>query len=169
MSAYMVEREHINYLVSAAMSRQMQKPDSAFRWFYNREWHQLEHGDREMGTKVGQMLWDENLKSINARYPDTIGNNENIPGKIGETYIYAHSKTWGGDQYPFDPVQVIMSIRCLRYQSCEHDNWEDSEAHAFLEALLSHAINKLPGMDKAKWGAPDDPRAQGVNLSKFAR
>ncbi len=61
-----------------------------------------------------------------------------------------------------------MSIRCLDYQSCEHPGWEASESHSFLESLKSAAVSALPGMDAAKWGAPD-PQKGVVSLSNLAR
>ncbi len=101
------------------------------------------------------MLWNANLQSIHARYPDTVTDPSNIPGVIDETYIYAHSKDW-----PFDmiaAVQVLKSVACLEYQSNEFDGWEKSEACAALKVLESAAVNALPGYDDAKWGAPELP------------
>lgn len=155
MSAYMVDREVINYIVSAAIAHS----DSAygFTWYHDGQLHKLTRCDRDRASEVGQMLWDANLKSIHARYPDTVANPDNIPGVIGETYIYAHSRDWGAGTVHFESVQTIKSVRCLMYQSCEYEGWEGSEAKAFLDALIVAAYSWLPGYDKAEWGAPADP------------
>lgn len=39
----------------------------------------------------------------------------------------------------------------LEYQSCEHPGWRESEAARFCDALRSHLIARLPGMDEAPW------------------
>ena len=76
MSAYMVDREHIVFLVKASISSQLSLYDGgSMSWYHTGEHHNgihhqlrvLESVDRL--TEVAQMLWDENLKSINARYP----------------------------------------------------------------------------------------------------
>lgn len=156
MSAYMVDREHINYLVSTACKYSYSKRNQGgFSWFHDGEWSKLEAPNRDHASAIGQVLWNANLRSINARYPDTVTDPSRMPGRIDETYIYAHSK-----DYPFDmieSVQVLQSIACLEYQSCEFDGWGKSEAHAILEALKSAAIHALPGYDKTVWGAPALP------------
>lgn len=126
MSAFMVSREHIRYLVSAAKLYGMAAAENP--------------------TALGQMLWDENLKSIHARYPDTIGNPPNMPGPIGEDFKYIHQTV-----SRIDPVQVLKAIQCLEYQSCEHEGWKQSRAKQVLDGLMHHTIDKLPGYDKAQW------------------
>jgi hypothetical protein len=98
------------------------------------------------------MLWDENIRSIEGRYPDTSGRPENMPGKCDGMLIYSHIS--GDRRGPMNPVQVLKAINCYQYQSCEHDEWKSSEAHAFIEALRSAAISALPGYEAAAWGAP---------------
>ena len=114
--------------------------------------------DRYQLTKIGQTLWDANLKSINALYPDTVGHPERCPGSCDETFVYSHvSHVW--HVLTVDAVgalvQVFKSIKCLEYQSCEYDGWEKSEAHAILEAIKNEAIKALPGYEEAEWGAPE--------------
>jgi len=56
-------------------------------------------------------------------------------------------------------VQTLKAIACFDYQACETDDWQQSEAFAFCEALRDRAINKLPGYSEAKWGIDEpDPR-----------
>jgi len=65
-------------------------------------------------------------------------------------------------------VQVLKSIDCLDYQSCEHPGWAASEAKAFIDRLQSAAIHALPGYEAAIWGAPE-PAANVVSLSSLCR
>ena len=149
MSAYMIDRNHVNYLVEAAMSyRLFGQNHSHLRW----RGGELHAGDYDQATKVGQMLWDENLKSILARYPDC--SLDNLPGPIGEDFVYKHESR---PHAVFEPPQIIMSCRCCDYQSCEHEGWEASEAKAFIDALEAAAAQSVDGYDDAIWGAPKQP------------
>lgn len=157
MSAYMVCRNHISFLLEAAMQRQL-------RWYRDGQFlGQLLPGDDEKNVnRVGQMLWDENKKSIASRYPDTVQPDGSIEWDEGEDYVY------GQHDYPcydLDPVQVIKACDCYAYQSCEHEGWEGSEAHAFIEALIKHSTSYLPGYDQAEWGAPEPTGA--IQLSRM--
>jgi len=155
MSAYMVDREHIIFLVKAAVSRHMAQHDGgSIRWYYNGTSKKLSCcEDIEKLVEVAQMLWDENKKSINARYHDTVDNPDNMPGAIGEDYII-RPEDFRLHWFDYDPVQVMKAIHCYEYQSCEHKEWKDSEAIIFIRRLENKAISALPGYDEAKWGNP---------------
>ena len=151
MSAYMIDRNHVRYLVGAAMSRRIQGCSNAFRWrFADGE---LYGTDTAKATELGQMLWDENRRSIEHRYPDTVEDFDNAPGPIDETYIYSQFQVAPFPDY--DPVQVIKACHCYEYQACEHPGWAGSEAKAVTDALLAAAVRALPGYEDAEWGAPE--------------
>ena len=139
MSAYMVDRKHIRFLVHAALS---------LRYAPRFNGRVLNHND---ATALGQMLWDENRKSINSRYPDCVGSDE-LPGEIGEDWRYEHIPSMANGS---DPVAIIKACDCFDYQSCEHDGWGDSEAHRIIESIRGNAIHNLEGYEAAPWGAPD--------------
>ncbi len=151
MSAFVVSREHINYLVNAARTRGMGRDQGSMSWYWkgkdnmNRSNASGENGMYE--TEIGQMLWDENIKSIHARYPDTTEHPENMPGPIGENFVFSFRH----DSQEINPVQVIKLCHSYSYQSCEHEEWETSEAKGFIEALEHRAIFALPGYDEAEW------------------
>lgn len=145
MSAYIVEREHIAYLIDAA-ERLASRQRSNFSWYHEGQRHELT--DHE--TEAGQMLWDENVRSVNYRYADSLPSTRTHLG-LDEQEVYKHhSKA----RLAIDPVQVLKSIRCLEYQSCETPDWEASSAHAFLRSLMLYAISNLAGYEDAMWGAP---------------
>lgn len=110
-------------------------------------------GCRGLGTRdVGRILWAENLRSINYRYPDTLTNRADMPGNMDEVT----------EDYRFRPIAVsveavnVLSVAaCLEYQSCESDDWSETVACAILKALCRAAIRHLPGYDDAPWGMTD--------------
>lgn len=161
MSAFMVSRDHISYLVQAAMSRTLH-PDYCYQmwvWDIDREAGTYQRGelrtsDHTEATRVGQMLWYENRRSIEARYPDTRRDFSNAPGPVGESYVYEFRYN---PTLHIDPVRVIKACHCLYYQSCEHDEWPESEAKAFLDSLIHTACGVLPGYDEAEWEIHDSP------------
>lgn len=160
MSAYMVDRNHVAYLIDAAMHLRIVKRHDAMRWLHDGKSHFLYTSDHKRASEIGQMLWDANAESIRARYPDTREDFSNAPGPIGERFIYGEHR--GGRWYDVNPAQVIESCRCFAYQACEYEGWQGSEAHAFIESLKRHATDSLcveweqdrPGR-KLVWGAPE--------------
>jgi hypothetical protein len=93
----------------------------------------------ELATKVGAMLWQENYNSVNARYR----NNDVRP------------------PYTFEPLSVppsilLGSLKCYRYQSCEHDGWETSDSYQIVdEMILSLESN---GINPSGWGISNSER-----------
>jgi hypothetical protein len=155
MSAYICDKRHILYLVESAMSHQLNGCGGPFHWYQESNpsrWGELGNTDYKQAADVANMLWRENVKSVSARYPNE--SSGTLPGPTDGPYVI-----WEGDFETtcfetFDPVQVIKSCDCFDYQSCEHDDWKESEAHAFIEALRSRAWHALKGYDQAEWGAP---------------
>lgn len=94
-------------------------------------------------------LLEENVKSLQARYPDDAG-------------VPHDDCIWGGaDAMAYDPCALPLSvadamklIHSYRYQACEHDGWKGSNAERFTESLLLHLTHHVPGYDddkKARW------------------
>lgn len=142
MSAFIVNRTHLDYLVTAAFT--LSGRDTP-RWFWNNHWHELEYDN---ATQLGTMLAAENHASVTYRYP-SLSEAEMADSPPIEPYTFR--------RYPRrpDPIQVLKAIACYEYQSCEHPGWEQSQAHAFCQALREQAIWALPGMDKAHWEIPE--------------
>ncbi len=145
MSAFIVDLNHINYLINAAL--ETGEGYRTFRYYHDGQWHDVEEAS---ATDCGQMLLDENIRSVGHRYDSEDSVPEQLPGSLDE--VYAHD--W--NHYDgYQPGQVFKSIRCLNYQSCEHPSWEDSAAYAFLQALITATIDRVPGFESAEWGAPE--------------
>lgn len=135
MSAYIVDRNHIRYLVSAAVQRKCFKGMSA--------------------TKLGQMLWDECIKSVSYRYPGET--TDTLPGPCGESFKYRH-KVWVGE---IEDNQLLESVKCYQYQSCEHPEWETSSAIEVCYKLKESLKNRGDSKVETVWGAPlEDSKAK---------
>ena len=95
---------------------------------------------------LGRELWQENLLSIHARYPDTVGG-ENVPGAYTDqpidAAVVAYEYGPGSRVVEVDPLGLLGAIRGYEYQACEHEGWRFSVAHAFCEALQSEVIHYL--------------------------
>lgn len=131
MSAYMVGRENIWAIVDA--------------------WACAKYGGigYQACASWGQTLWDENKHSVKYRYPDCEG--DDLPGPIGCDFVYGkHEISIGKRKY--SPVQILKACHCLEYQSCEHPEWEDSQARAFLADVRESMERKVPGYEEASWG-----------------
>lgn len=106
-------------------------------------------------ARAGQMLWDECVASVRYRYSGTATGE--LPGPIGETFVYAEHEGFPfhlHGRVPFTLYDVAKAVRCYQYQSCEHPGWEGSEAKAFTDALVSAYLSAQPEYDAAEWGPP---------------
>lgn len=140
MSAWIVSQAHIDALVSATLPKGGHK----LSYQHDGQWRYVEHGDAD---RIGQLLWDECHRSINFRY------DEQTP-----TPAYRHRIPGAR----LDVVTLIKAAHCYRYQSCEHPEWETSEAAAITAALESWLVHEVPGYDAAPWGL-DDEHVQPTN------
>lgn len=157
MSAYICDRDHIVYLIEAALSHEIGRSGGGtFSWYHrgapnSADRHkQLGGGEYERAAEIANMLWMENIKSVSHRYPGE--SSATLPGPIDENFVIEP-----GDFRVFRrirPIQVLKACKCYAYQSCEHPEWEQSEAYAFIESLKESAIASLPGYEDAEWGAP---------------
>lgn len=158
MSAFMVSRSHIDYLVRAADSRRITGRHNQFQfrnrsgvWVTLRHGHEIEGYEPDIGmSALGQLWWDENRSSIEHRYPDTREDFSNAPGPVGEDFRYQYGERFTRTE--ITPAQVIRACDCLDYQSCEHPGWKDSDARAALMALKDYAVNALVDEHEAKNG-----------------
>ena len=128
MSAWIVSKQHIDLLVAAS---------------------------KEVVPDVlGQMLWDENHKSVNYRYTET---------KPTPSYTFT-----ARPNKVINPVVVLKQLACYEYQSCEHAGWEDSKAYKFCQMLKAELLATfstpmteemvcaLPEYNAAPWGVGND-------------
>lgn len=163
MSAFICDKAHIVYLVTAAMSRSLNHYGS-FSWYFpdatqpcGKQRGELACNDYEKAAEIANMLWRENIKSVSYRYPGE--SSDTLPGPVGGNFVITERDICVFHP-PIDPVQVLKSCDCYGYQTCEHPEWESSEAYAFIDSLRHHAWSSLPGYDAANWGGPREKGAR---------
>ncbi len=142
MSAFVVDKIHISAILDGARKAGA-RYNHYFGYYYNKEHKEL---TPENMNDIGQMLLDENIKSVSHRYEGSYLTD--LPGRTDAEYLLPYKHT---QQRRFDIVQYIKFIDCLDYQSCEHPEYKTSEAKCFLDALKESLIGMLPGYDEAKW------------------
>lgn len=107
---------------------------------------------REQMQELGQILLDENIRSVNHRY------NENEPTEaftLLDTFV----------SYPLSPIDIIKACNCLDYQSCETPDYEQTLAHKLLGEIISAACRALPGYELAAWEITSHPETRQSAVS----
>jgi hypothetical protein len=171
VSAYVVGRETIDAIVSGARQYGGQTGFSFTRFFPGDQpkagysYHKFskyasddEAPDAFNPDTIGRELWQENLRSIHHRYPDTI-DGENIPGPLDFSEVETLTYTYGPGSrvVGVDPFGLLGVLRCYEYQSCEHPEWGHSVAKAFCGALRSEVIDHLIDLTGANAWHLDTP------------
>jgi hypothetical protein len=131
MSAFLVSKKHIQAMVYAGMKG-----------------HLIPATDL---LATGRMLWEENLRSVAARY------SEESRAKSGWT---EEAVRLSEEDFPLvllpevaglPVVALIKACDCYNYQSCEHEGWQQSAARAFSYNLRDWLCHSLPGYKDAQW------------------
>lgn len=145
MSAFIVSDRHINTIVAFTQTPQFQHRTSSY--YHNGERHPFPDP-----TRLGQILLDENYRSVNFRYKE-----DTQP----RTFHYQPSPT----SPPL--VHIFSLISGLDYQSCECEDWKDTVAYALLDHIKNIAITSLPGYrDAPSTLADPEPDTLSPMLSK---
>ena len=144
MSAFMVDKEHIDILIRVAM----RGPEGGQHQWY-RPYFQCQSINEEMADVIGAELVRANMQSIEARYPDT-RQGGGVPGP--HDHYWEQSYRYADPGYDMTIVEAFKAIDCYEYQACEFDGWDTSDAKNFCEALRHCLGSKLPGYDEAPWG-----------------
>lgn len=108
---------------------------------------------------AGQLLWDENARSVNARY----NKNESAPAYSWKPIDLDRASVGM-------PVAVLVlgSVRCLRYQSCETDNYGETRAARFLDRIEAEACRRMIDTHDAPWGFTRDWMNEKIAEKKAA-
>ena len=154
MSSYMVSKSHVDALVHAAFFGPRGLRQSQWRKPRFKDCHDW---SADQMDDLGEMLVKENLSSIHACYPDTLSDPESTPGPIAQYWLrpYKHETP----TRRMSVVEALKALDCYEYQSCEHPEWEKSEAFEFCRAMRDSLIGFLPGYEAAPWEWDDDPQA----------
>lgn len=128
MSAFLCDTYHISKLAEYACRR----PCSAI-------WHNGRRYDLHDARTIADILYQENCRSLNARYGDT-----EFDPFVFDRAAYV--------PYHYTPAQIIKACHCFVYQACETDDYYTTVAHAIIEHIIGRACRSLPGYDVAEWG-----------------
>jgi hypothetical protein len=123
MSAFICSDEHINVLINYAVNKR-----ASYYWNPRR----IDITSKN-ASEIGQILLDENYRSVNHRYRSEHGEPHAFKFKLSIK--------------PYSAVDILKAINCLDYQSCETDDWSKSQAWAILDGLKDVAIRNLPGYE----------------------
>lgn len=135
MSAWMVSKNHLDVMVTAAIS--------------------LGLADKSSANEIGEMLQQENCSSLMARYGDRYEMHDGTLPNPGE-YLRA-----GFIARPDENLaHVAKQVHCYQYQACEHEGWNASEARALTDQMLvaiaaklnTSDLRSLPLYIAAPWG-----------------
>ena len=113
---------------------------------------------------IGRELWIENLRSIHARYPDTLeGGPVPGPGDFSELEALAYEYGPGARVVEVDPLGLLGVIRGYEYQACEHDGWKASIAKAFCDSVTFHVGHYLmESTESSTWTISDLAEIEGT-------
>jgi hypothetical protein len=130
MSAFVVPNDHIDALLTFAIA-----PYTYGNVSYLVNGSRIEI-NRQNVSEIGRILLDENERSVCHRYND----------KADDTAASYRFKAW-----PFTPiaVSILKACDCFDYQACETDDYEQSVAHAIIDAIRKRAMRRVPGYDDA--------------------
>jgi hypothetical protein len=144
MSAWVVEKKVIQYLVGVAIGMELE-----YRF-------QGQDKSIEDPIHIGNLLWDANKASVAVLSDDQTGWYEELAGEDALKYNFYRTED-------VDPIyetnmhQLYKSALCLECMSNEFKAWKDSEACAILLALKAEASNQIITMsdeyEKVNWGA----------------
>lgn len=129
MSAYQVSDYHINVLITWAAHNFKRGKISYY-------WQGKHRYITDEAKRCASVLFAQNVRSVNYRY------NDSEP---------AHGFIYRTEHARITPVQIIKACHCLEYQSCETPDWQDTEAHAIIKAIIAAAVRQLDGYDEADW------------------
>jgi len=149
MSAFMVSKGKIDAIFAVVACGPAHSEKDAQLWADSMRWAGILTKTQNPLGELGEIFIRENLASINARYPNTVGKPEHVPGPC-EPYWLAPYVYHQPSRIP-SVVEALKLIDCYEYQSCEHDGWKTSQAKRLCEKLRGNLITALPGYESAKW------------------
>lgn len=131
MSAFICSEKHVNTIVSYAAENDISvyiKAASGQRY-----WHSV----KKDPILIAKILKQANVDSVNHRY-----NESDKPSRAK----YKPEATAF-----ISPIQIVKLCNCFDYQSCEVDDYDDSDAARIINSIRSNAITNIPGYNDAAW------------------
>jgi hypothetical protein len=106
----------------------------------------------EVATYYANILYCENIRSVQGRYPDD--SFDDLPGPCEKPEMLEVTRGECCEQYndvrlAVSPTAILKMCACLDYQSCETDDWDTTLAYKLLQRIRLAAISLLPGYECA--------------------
>jgi hypothetical protein len=167
---YTTPRDQLTRAHAAASDR------SGFGWNHHRATTEAQDLIHEHGTPeraVFALLLAENIRSLEARYPDS-------PEMWSAAELYRFSPSASVQRWmhyaPHGHGHLVGMASSYAYQACEHDGWPCSVAYQLIEQIRSALLRDLERRDCKEGGqgasfeepAPDPFTPQPVSLSGLA-
>ena len=110
--------------------------------------------------QVAAALARENLSSVNHQYQESGGAAAMLAEGVTEAgYVLrcrlAARAGWTDEH---TPAQMMKAARCYEYQSCEHPEWNTSQARVLANLVYREAADKLSN----DWGPPLSPPTTSI-------
>ena len=103
----------------------------------------------ESKTHVATCLALANIDSVEYRYPHHIDENSISENDI---YIKNCADLAEANKFIYSPGTMAKYVDCLDYQSCEPDNWYQSNAYKILTVIRANLAKSLPDYESTPWG-----------------
>lgn len=134
MSAYIVDHDHIDALISYAIKREV---------WYRANGTSIKITE-DNATEVGRILLDENERSVRYRYPALTPNE--LPGTIGQNSASYEWRPW---REPLEALVILKACDGLEYQCDNTDDYPESVAASIINAIRKREITRLPGWSES--------------------
>lgn len=136
MSAYIVDHDHIDALLSYSIQQQVR--------YTVPETNACVEITLNNATEIGRILLDENERSVRSRYPGCC--DDELPGTIGQNAACYKFRRW---PVPGDAMAMLKACDGYDYQACETEDYEQSLAATIIRAIRKWAISRLPGFSES--------------------
>ena len=150
MSAYLVEPQHITEIVKWASNPQQDGVNYCYNLISK---EQIDCDPKKMVETLAQA----NMDSLVARYDDAY--KDAFVGYLDDCLDILKYSTDGASISLLDGVgscsldakDIYNMVRCLEYQSCEVDNWVETDAYWLLNAIRDMAGSKMSKDAEVQW------------------
>lgn len=137
MSAYLVSEKHIGLIAAYAHKHELtQYGPCSKTGLYRIE-------------DIAECLAQANIDSVDHRYPNQYIE-DNVEAKIYIKNAIDQAKAINPDVFPSG--YIAKQLDCLEYQSCEPDNWYQSNAFKIMTNIRAELVKKLSDYENASWG-----------------
>lgn len=124
MSAFLVHKSHVAAIVSWYL-----RPNRSYGRY-----------TAEDAPRLCGLLYAQNVRSVNHRYSDATPD---------EPEVFTQRDLQCAPR--LSAIATLKACHSLAYQSCETDDWRETEARQLLDSIEYAAISSIEGYNEAAW------------------